>query len=157
NPVFFLPFGFDVASAIRLQSGTPFNATAGADLNGDLVGGTDRPYSGPNQPFQRNQFRNLRQYRVDLRVQKHINFLENHKLTFSVEFFNLFNAMNLQYDGQQRQYCFGGNDCGFRGPTNLNFMQLREQNPTSPTLGRLLTGNTVNTPFQMQLGLRYQF
>lgn len=158
NPVFFLPFGFDVASAIRLQSGTPFDATAGTDLNGDLVN-TDRPYSGPNQPFQRNQFRNLRRYNVDLRVQKHINFLENQKLTFSVEFFNLFNAMNLQYAGQQRQFCGGtiGSDCGFRGPTNLNFMQLREQNPTSTSLGRLLTGNTVGTPFQMQLGIRYQF
>jgi hypothetical protein len=35
NPVFFLPYDFEIGSAIRLRSGTPVNAVAGSDLNGD--------------------------------------------------------------------------------------------------------------------------
>ena len=57
NLVFFLPWGFDVASGFQFRSGRPFDVRLGRDLNGDR-GNLDRPYSAPGVPFTRNAFRN---------------------------------------------------------------------------------------------------
>ena len=54
--VFFLPYSVDLSTSFRLLSGLPIDATIGRDINNSL-GGADRPYSGPGQPFQRNGFR----------------------------------------------------------------------------------------------------
>jgi hypothetical protein len=162
NPLFFLPWDIDVSSAIRLRSGFPINATLGFDVNRDGVF-NDRPYSAPGVQFERNAFRNRSISTVDLRVQKRIEFGEDQKLTFSVEFFNLFNAMNIEYRGTAvAQYCkspvtVDQTNCGFGPPTNVNFLQIREQNPDAPTFGRLITSNAVGAPFQAQVGIRYQF
>jgi hypothetical protein len=162
NPLFFLPWDIDVSSAIRFRSGLPINATLGFDVNRDGVF-NDRPYSAPGVQFERNAFRNRSISSVDLRVQKRIEFGETQKLTFSVEFFNLFNVMNIEYRGTAvAQYCKSpvlveNTNCGFGPPTNVNFLQIRDQNPDSPTFGRLITSNAVGAPFQAQLGLRYQF
>jgi hypothetical protein len=50
-----------------------------------------------------------------------------------------------------------GADCGFGAPTNVNFLQTRESNPTSTRFGQLLTGNNPGAPLQVQFGLRYRF
>ncbi len=159
NPVFFLPQGFEVSSSIRLRSGLPVDAIANSDLNQDLVF-NDRPYFVPGVPFTRNLFRNRNLYDVDLRAQKGFKFGESRRLVFSAEFFNILNLQNIQLSGSTvTQYCTPSNvRCGLDGITNINFLQLRDQNPTSANFGRLLLNNNPGSQvFQMQLGARFQF
>jgi hypothetical protein len=159
NPLFFLPGGFDVAGAIRLRSGRPVDPTFGADANED-IGGPDRPYKAPGQPFKRDSFRNLALKEIDLRVQKHFTFAEQHKLIFSLEFFNVFNYENIQLAGSAvTNYCGSPvpRDCGFGAPTNVNFLQVIDRNPASPLFNKFLLNNNPGAPFQAQFGLRYQF
>lgn len=159
NPVFFLPYGFEVSSAIRLRSGRPIDVGTGGDSNEDR-GGPDRPYSAAGVPFKRNAFRNRALYEVDFRAQKSFNFDESKKLTFSFEFFNMFNIFNIELAGSAvTNYCSSSTDrtCGFSAPTNPNFLQVRESTPGSARLGQVLTNNSPLQPFQMQFGARFQF
>jgi len=185
NPVIFLPYGFEVSSIVRLQSGFPVDAIVGniggglADVNrdGQLGAGgggqLDRPYRAPGDPYPRNSFRNRPIYNVDLRLQKRFKITESQNIVISGEFFNLFNLMGLQYSGAAvTSMCnFAGltgnaliaaqRNCGIpqaNVPLNPNFLSLRERNPNSPRLGKLLLNNTLgNSVFQFQVGVRYQF
>jgi len=154
NPVFFLPHGFEVSSAIRARSGVPFDATVGSDVNSD-GNNNDRPLLTPGILMPRNSFRNNAEFGVDVRGQKGFGFGEGRRLIFSAEIFNLFNNANIQYAGNQTLFC-ASNDrtsaCGLNGPTNTTFMQLRNSS------GNLITnGNFSRTPvFQMQFGVRLQ-
>jgi Carboxypeptidase regulatory-like domain len=162
NPIVFLPHGFEVSSAIRLRSGNPLNATSGADLNGDGVN-NDRPLLVPGLTYQRNDFRNRPIYDVDLRVQKGFSLGENRRLTFSSEFFNLFNRVNLIFPsaatatsvpGGAGQFCtIASQLCGLNGVASNNFLRTRDAN------GVILTNatNPGSQVFQMQLGARFQF
>ncbi len=159
NPVFFLPQGFEVSSSIRLRSGLPVDAIANSDLNQDLVF-NDRPYFVPGVPFTRNLFRNGNVYDVDLRAQKGFKFGESRRLVLSAEFFNILNLQNIQLSGSTvTQYCTPSNvRCGLDGATNINFLQIRDQNPASANFGKLLLNNNPGSQvFQMQLGARFQF
>lgn len=162
NPVFFLPYGFEVASAIRLRSGAPVNAIVNSDLNGDGLF-NDRPYLVPGVELPRNYYNNRAVYDVDLRVQKGFTFAETRRLIFSAEFFNVFNLSNTQISGTATtSYCTGPsatlNRCGLDGITNLNFLQVRDQNPASVNFGKILVSNNPGSQvFQMQLGARFQF
>ena len=166
NPVFFLPYGFEVSSAIRLRSGTPINTYIGTDANGDNVF-NDRPILVPGVELTRNYFRNRNTYDVDLRVQKGFNFDERKRLLFSAEFFNIFNLPNLVFpfpgtnstSGNLAQYCATGSQlCGLNGITNQNFLQVRR--PTGSLAGQFFLSpdlNPASQVFQMQLGARFQF
>jgi hypothetical protein len=162
SPIFFLPLGFDLSSAFRIMSGRPIDATLGTDANEDLVT-NDRPYLAPAIPFQRNMFRNRPIYYIDMRAQKRFNLGEARRLIFSVEIFNLFNLENIELAGTAvTNYCSSPApaNCGFFGPTNPNFLQLRDRNPNSPRFGQLLLNNNPNAfggVFQVQLGARFQF
>lgn len=159
NPVFFLPFGFEVSSAVRLRSGQPFNSTVGSDMNGDGLN-NDRPYLVPGVELPRNYFRNRNVFDIDLRVQKGFKFDETKRLIFFTEFFNLFNISNTQYGGGQTNYCSGGvlARCGLDGITNINFAQVRQQNTLSSTFDQIIISNNPGSQvFQMQLGARFQF
>lgn len=156
NPVFFLPHGFEISSAIRLRSGVPLDARVGSDVNSDS-NNNDRPLLSPGNPMPRNSFRNNAEFGVDLRAQKGFGFGEGRRLIFSTEIFNVFNNANIQFGGNQELYC-ASNDrtsaCGLSGQTNTTFRQLRNPN------GTLITptgGNFSRTPvFQMQFGVRLQ-
>lgn len=166
NPVFFLPLGFEVASAIRLRSGAPLNTYIGTDANGDNIF-NDRPIQAPGFEFTRNFFRNNPIYDMDLRVQKGFKFDERKRLVLSAEIFNVFNLPNIVFafpgtnstSGALLQYCSTGSQlCGLNGVQNINFLQIREQNPTSVNLGKInLLTNPGSQAFQMQLGARFQF
>ena len=167
SPVVELPWGIDVSSAVRLRSGRPvdvtagnFGGTAGADANEDRAG-PDRPYSGPGAPFERNGFRNRALYDVDFRVQKRIGLGgDTRRLVLSAEFFNILNLNNIELAGSAvTTYCTGTapRDCGFTAPTNLNFLSLTENNPTSARFGKLLLNNNPGSPFQVQVGARFLF
>ncbi len=151
NSVFFMPFGFEVAGNVRLNSGRPLNATVGSDRNGDGVN-NDRPYASFGVPYKRNAFRNLPFYNVDTRVQKRFGLGEKRGLTISAEFFNLFNFENSTYAGPQTTYCTpSAVGCGFGLPTNPNFRKLKDAS------GNTIITNNPGVPFQVQLGARFQF
>ena len=155
----YLPFQIDVASGFSARSGRPLDATMGSDANGDR-GGPDRPFSAAGVPFQRNQFRNKPLYDVNLRIQKGFNLGGSKQLKISAEIFNVFNLDNIELSGQPvTNYCAAPvpQDCGFGAATNPNFLQLIDQNPTSATFGRFLTGNNPGAPLQAQLGVRFLF
>ncbi|HLG15196.1 MAG TPA: carboxypeptidase regulatory-like domain-containing protein [Blastocatellia bacterium] len=159
NPVVSLPFDFDAAATFRYLSGRPVDARFGTDVNEDR-GGADRPFSGPGAPFVRNGFRNRPLTFVDLRVQKRIGLGEARRLILSLEMFNLLNFDNIELDGSQvLNYCSSTSqaDCGFRAPTNSNFLQLYDRSPTSTRPGAVLLNNIPGAPFQMQFGARFQF
>ena len=163
NPVFFLKGGFDLSSAIRLRSGRPIDATLGFDANEDRIN-NDRPFAAPGIPFMRNAFRNRALYDFDVRLQKRFAITENMRLKFSMDVFNVFNLENIELAGTTvTNYCAAVNgsiprDCGYAGPTNPNFLSLRERRPGLSTTGNLLTSNTPTPqPFQLQFGARFEF
>jgi hypothetical protein len=164
NPIFFLPGGFDIASAIRLRSGRPIDSSFGADANED-IGGPDRPFAAPGIPFGRNAFRNKALYDFDVRAQKRFNLGESRRLILTWEVFNLFNLKNIEINDASASnagvtnYCAApvARNCGFTTPTNPNFLQLRDMAVNSRTNGQLLLTNNPGAPFQMQLGARFQF
>lgn len=159
NPIVFLPFGFEVSSAIRLRSGTPVNSTVGSDINGDGVN-SERPILVPGYEIRRNAFRNKNIYDVDLRVQKRFRFAERRSLVFSAEFFNVLNLSNIQISSfTSSNYCAVSNArCGLDGITNPNFLQVREQRPDNINFGKIIVANNPGSQvFQMQLGARFQF
>jgi hypothetical protein len=163
NAVFFMPWGIEVGASTIMTSARPFTPTVGTDVNQDGIN-NDRPYAGPGIPFARNSARNRPFRIVNLRPQKRISFSESKSLTISAEFFNLFNFSNIQFGGSQLTYCTGVNvatranlNCGFAGPTNINYRSLTEQNTASARFGQLLLNNNPGSVFQVQLGARFQF
>jgi hypothetical protein len=164
SPVIFLPFGFEVSSAIRLRSGNPVNPIVNTDLNGDGLF-NDRPYQVPGVEFRRNSFRNRGVYDVDLRAQKGFRFDEKRRLVFSAELFNIFNLSNVQISGSgQTTFCATGTGtapiqrCGLDGGTNDNFLQVKQQSSTSATFGQIILANNPGSQvFQVQFGARFQF
>jgi len=166
NPIVFLPYDFEVSSAIRLRSGAPFNPTVAADLNGDTIN-NDRPLLAPGVPYPRNFYTNRGIYDVDARVQKSFKFGETRRLILSTEFFNLFNRPNLLVGssaapssatsfGNAGQFCTTPSQlCGLSGgPNNPFFLQTR--NPTTGAI-EFANVNPGSQVFQMQLGVRLQF
>lgn len=160
NPVFFLPWGFEVASAIRLRSGTPVNALVGSDLNGD-GNSNERPMDAPGSEIRRNFFTNRSIFNVDLRVQKGVKFSETRRLVLTAEFFNVMNRSDSQFSGSATtNYCSSSSStCGLSGVTNINFLNIIQQNSSATNYGKLnLSGlNPGQQVFQMQLGARFQF
>lgn len=167
NPIVFLPYGFEVSSAIRLRSGAPFNPTVGADLNGDTIN-NDRPLQVPGLVYPRNYFVNRGIYDVDLRVQKSFKFGERRRLVLTSEFFNIFNRPNLLAGssaaptsatsfGGVGQFCVSSSQlCGLSGGPAANpaFLQTRDPATGAIVLSNVNPGSQV---FQMQLGVRFQF
>ena len=160
SPVFFLPWGFELSSAIRLRSGSPVNSLVGSDLNGDGVS-NERPINAPGSEFRRNSFRNRPVYNVDLRAQKTVKFGEVRRMIFTADFFNVMNRSDSQFSGSATtNYCATSNSvCGLSGVTNLNFLNIIQQTSTATNVGKLnLSGlNPGQQVFQMQLGARFQF
>lgn len=157
--VFFLPYQVLAATSFQFRSGIPVDAAFGSDVN-QTRGGSDRPFHAPGEPFKRNEFRNRPTYDTTLHLEKGFKFAGANTATIVLDVFNLLNLGNIQYAGSQvTNYC--GTpvpaDCGFGAPTNVNFLQLWEQSPTSPRNGEYLLNNNAGQPRQVQLGFRYSF
>jgi hypothetical protein len=154
-----LPYGFDVASAMKFTSGRPFTARAGTtDLNGD--GQTnDRPIVD-RVMFKRNSFRNSAFKDLALRVQKNFT-LQTGVVSFSVEAFNLFNFDNVRLGANQMVYGPGsvvqtgpgGQPVAVAAPVPATFMQYKDAS------GNYIVnnGNTAGDSRTIQLGVRFQF
>lgn len=160
SPLFYLPYGFELSSAIRLRTGRPVDAGIGSDINQSGGFGRDRPFSAAGVPFRRNAFRNLGTKDIDFRLQRRFNLGESARIILSAEFFNLFGIDNIELAGSTvTNYCASTTDvrCGLDGATNVNFLQVRDQNPTSTRFGDFLLNNNAGAPRQIQFGARFQF
>ncbi|MBV9216929.1 MAG: TonB-dependent receptor [Acidobacteria bacterium] len=168
NPVVFLPWGFEVSSAIRLRSGLPFNETVGGDLNGDGIN-NDRPIRAGGGGFMiRNAYTNKGIYDIDLRVQKTFKFGETRRLIIHTDLFNIMNRPNLLVSGSAApssassfgtsgQFCVVVSQaCGLpNGPgRNANFLQLYDANTGVLNVANVNPGSQV---FQMQFGARFNW
>jgi hypothetical protein len=152
NAVYRLPYGFEISGISRFNSGLPFTARVGTDVNGD-GNNNDRPYAGPGQPFARNGFRNRNFARTDMRLLKSFKMKrENMRLQLSAEFFNLFNAENVVFGGNNMVYGAGFQANGTTAATNPAFMRLRLADGTYDT-----NNSQVGNPFQAQFGVRFFF
>jgi hypothetical protein len=146
--VFFLPKGLELSSVNRFNTGRPFSPRVGTDANRD-GSANDRPLRN-GYPIPRYTFRNLGFADTSLRVQKSFT-LPNERgtLSFSTEFFNLFDFDNVEIGANQQIY---GNSLDVP-TTNRNFGRVRD----SITNAYLTNSTLRTTPFQVQLGVRFQF
>lgn len=145
SSLLYMPFGFEVSSTMRFNSGRPFSPRTGTDSNNDGVT-NDRPIlDGAVAP--RNTFRNTGFSDVSMRVQRNFNLPnERGRIGVSLEIFNLFNFDNVE----TTQTTYGPSLNA--PPTNPNFGKVKD------AAGNYLPGSTLRTsPFQVQLGLRFQF
>ncbi len=152
NAVYRLPWGFELSGISRFNTGLPFTARVGSDVNGD-GNNNDRPYAGPGQPFARNGFRNRNYARTDMRILKTIKLKsERMRVQLSAEFFNLFNADNVIIGSNNFVYGAGFQANGTFAPVNAQFRRLKL------TDGYYDPNNQqVGNPFQAQFGVRFFF
>jgi hypothetical protein len=144
NGVVFLPRRLQVATQMRFNSGRPFSPRTGIDSNRDGIV-NDRPMS-EGAVVRRNTYRNMGFSDVSLRLQKNFTLRSEKNLSAFVELFNVFDADNVETT--QTTY---GNDLSVPS-TNVNFGQVKDAN------GNYILASTLRTtPFQAQLGLRFQF
>ncbi|MBV9504234.1 MAG: TonB-dependent receptor [Acidobacteriia bacterium] len=143
NGNYFLPHGFEIGTTMHVNSGMPYSALVGYDINLDGQN-TDRPVLN-GAMLRRNTFRNYGFKDISLRVQKNFRLYQERKqLSISAEFFNLANFANVQLAGAAFTYGAGQMPLAAFG-------QLR--NPA----GQYYTYNVAGDPFQAQLGLRFRY
>ncbi len=164
NSVYQLPWDFQVSGLGRFRSGRPLNPSSTTDSNGDNFF-VDRPMLSPGIPMKRNSFRNRPNYGVDMRVSKRIKMpKEGVFFNISVDFFNLFDFDNVAFGSNSQRYGNGiSTTTGALIAPLPEFLQLNRN--TDCLSATNLTGNkscydTRNLPglpFQMQVGVRFQF
>ena len=148
SAVFFLPKGIELSTVNRFNTGRPYSPRTGVDSNRD-GNNNDRPLQNGN-PIPRYTFRNSGFADTSLRVQKSFT-LPNERgtLSFSTEFFNLLDFDNVEISAAQQVY---GNSLDVSA-TNANFGRVRDV-----ATNAYITSSTLRTtPFQVQLGVRFQF
>jgi hypothetical protein len=160
SAVFFLPMGFEISTVNRFNTGRPFSARTGVDSNRDGVT-NDRPLLN-GYPVPRYTFRNKGFRDTSLRVQKAFTLPnERGRILVSTEFFNLLDFDNVEVGSNQYTYCSSAAgsqntaaNCSLDRPAaNPNFGSVRDA-----ATGEYLTNSTLRTtPFQVQLGLRFEF
>jgi hypothetical protein len=134
------------------RSGLPFSAFTGVDSNGD-GNFTDRPYiNGVSLP--RNSFRQPNFWQTDLRISKNFRITERQRVEFDVDLFNAFNKTNFRYQVSTNE----------SSTTALGSIWGVGQTPVStfraiylPSGALNIGGVSVDSPFQLQLALRYRF
>jgi hypothetical protein len=121
---------FKFGSLVSIESGRPFTVYTGYDANADGSPFSDRPGT-----LGRNTLIGPGIASVDARVARPIKFSERLNSEFSVDFFNLFNRVNIR------------NINTFYGSADLN-------NPPAPGFG---TPSEVLNPRQIQFALKLKF
>jgi hypothetical protein len=159
-----IPVGFKVLS-FAVGSGV-------SDPNGDKFG-PDRPFLAPAVSYKRNSFRDRAIYNFDLRVAKSIKLpREGMRLEITADFFNLFNFDNVVFGSGQKNFGAGTSPTsGAIVTPPTGFMQLKDptlcETPLLPPTTTVLRNkscydannipNFQSQPFQMQVGIRFQF
>jgi hypothetical protein len=163
NSVVQFPWDFQVSGLARLRSGRPLDPSSTVDSNGDDIF-NDRPFLKPGVPFARNSFRDRPNYNVDMRVSKRISLpKEGVFFNITVDFFNIFDIDNVTFGSFMARYGAGVSSTGALVTPNSTFMQLYSPSScltaTNPTGNKSCydTRNLPGLPFQMQVGVRFQF
>jgi hypothetical protein len=155
------------ANVTGVPAGTTATVTlpsTATDPNRDLFF-LDRPFSAPGVPYPRNSFRDRATYNIDFRVAKEIKLpREGMRVDLTVDFFNLFNFNNVIYGSSRKNHSNGisATNAAVQAPSST-FMQLYDPanclTPTKPTGNKSCYdgSNTPGLPFQMQVGVRFQF
>lgn len=79
---------------VTANNGETYNIVTNLDLNRDGILGVDRPVG-----IERNQYRTPKQFNIDMRYSRFINFTDRYKLEIFGEFVNLFNINSIfQYN-----------------------------------------------------------
>jgi hypothetical protein len=154
NAVMFLAGGLEVATTARFNSGRPYSALAGTDLNRDGVLRDRAVVNG--QVLPRNTLTNKGFSEVNLRVQRGFAIgADRRRMILSAEMFNLFDADNVEIGSANMVYGPGAtvqNGAVVSVPAPATFGQVRDAQ------GRYLTNSALrSSPFQVQLGLRFEF
>jgi outer membrane receptor protein involved in Fe transport len=119
---------------LQLQSGYPYSAQIGADVNRD---GNSRNDRVPGTA--RNSFRTPNTYQLDLRLTRAFRFGEDMQLRLIGEAFNVFNRANIL-------------------TANTNFFNATGTTLTAPTGGAAFgLPRTFQTQRQMQLAIKFDF
>jgi hypothetical protein len=121
---------FKFSSLVSVESGKPFTVLTGYDANNDGDTVSDRPGT-----LGRNTWMGPGFASVDVRVARPIKFTERLNSEFSVDFFNLFNRVNIR------------NINTFYGSADLSV----------PPVASFGTPNEVLNPRQIQFALRLKF
>ena len=155
NAVVQLPFGIVWSGIARTTSAPPINPVAGRDLNGDQSPEGDRGLRGPGQFLGRNTFRNRSFANFDIRVTKDIRVSERAVVRLSAEFFNLFDADNVEFSGFNTVYGPGLDlSTGAVVGPQPTFMRLEYSTGGYDHNNRQIPGAN---PLQMQFGARFIF
>ena len=153
NGIAYLPKQLEFSATLRANTGRPFTALVGADLNRDGVL-RDRPLVG-GEILPRNSFRNKGFSQVDIRIQRGIALGGARRATLSLELFNLLNSANVEIGSANMVYGAGTvlqNGALLTPAPPVTFGQVKDTN------GNYLLNSTLRTaPFQAQLGVRFTF
>jgi hypothetical protein len=148
-----LPKALELSTTIRANTGRPFSALVGSDLNKDGVS-RDRPVLD-GVVIPRNTYRNKGFSQVDLRLQRAVVAGGGRRAILSLELFNLFNSANVEIGSANMVYGPGTvlqNGALVSQAPPATFGQSKDAN------GNYLLNSTLRTaPFQAQIGLRFQF
>jgi hypothetical protein len=123
---------FKFSSLLTAQSGRRFNVFAGSDANGDGNPLSDRPGI-----LGRNTLKGPGFATFDLRIAREVRFNERVSAEFSVDFFNLFNRVNVT----DLNTVYGGIDLSVAPNPILGFSTPRD----------------AANPFQVQYGMKLRF
>jgi len=154
NGLMYMPYGIDLSTTMRFNSGRPFSALAGTDLNRDGVL-RDRPVLD-GRVLRRNTLTNTGFSDVSLRVQRSFSLPnERGRLILSAEMFNVFDFDNVEIGSANMVYGPGTlvqNGVLASPAPPVTFGQVRDAD------GNYLRNSTLrSSPFQIQLGVRFQF
>jgi hypothetical protein len=153
NALVFLPMDFEVATTMRFNTGRPYSANAGSDLNRD---GNIRDRAViDGKVVTRNTYRNTNFSEVNLRVQRGFRLPNAARLILSLELFNLLNAANVEVGSANMVFGPGTvlqNGVPVQQPPPANFGRIKDGD------GKYLQNSALRTsPFQAQVGVRIQF
>jgi carboxypeptidase family protein/TonB-dependent receptor-like protein len=153
NGLVYLPQHLELSATLRANTGRPFSALVGSDVNRDGVL-RDRPVID-GQVVRRNSFRNRGFSQFDLRVQRGFAAGGSRRATVSLELFNLLNAANVEVGSANMVYGAGTavqNGTLIAQAPPATFGQVKD------AAGHYLLNSTLRTaPFQAQVGIRFQF
>ncbi len=153
NTLLYLPKQIELSATIRANSGRPFSALAGTDLNKDGVVRDRAVIDG--RVVARNTFRNRGFSQLDLRLQHGFALPAGSRGVLSLELFNVTNQANVEIGSANMVYGAGTtlqNGVPVSVAPPVNFGQIRDAS------GNYRLNSTLRTaPFQAQLGLRFQF
>jgi hypothetical protein len=149
----FLPKSFEVSTTLRLNSGRPYSALAGSDLNRDGVQRDRAVINGV--VVKRNTYRNTSFSEVNLRVQRGFGITRGARAILSLELFNILNTDNVEVGSANMVYGAGTvvqNGVAVSQDPRADFGQLKDSS------GNYLQSSVLRTsPRQAQIGLRFQF